>query len=78
MQYTEDVDMAHGQPSFRAVFHMSHVIIVAIFKCAKLEGKLVKRHMHKLDFSKLLELLSLAHERISLEVFKLVLEFYIS
>ena len=33
MQYTEDVDMArgsdmaHGQPSFRAVFHMSHVII---------------------------------------------------
>ena len=48
MQYTEDVDMewesdmAHGQPSFRAVFHMSHMIIVAIFKCAKLEGKLVR------------------------------------
>ena len=48
MQYTEDVDMewesdmTHGQPSFRAVFHMSHMIIVAIFKCAKLEGKLAR------------------------------------
>ena len=58
--------------------HMSHVIIVAIFKCAMSEGKLVKRHMHKLDFRNLLELLSPARERISLEVFKLVLEFYIS
>ena len=77
MQYTEDVDMAHGQPSFRAVFHMSNVIIVAIFKCAMLEGTLVKRHMQKLDFRNLLKLLSPARERISLEVFKLVLEFYI-